>query len=138
MYFGTYVGVTLAIYLDSQRSRWVYVGSHNLVCCIYCATGGGPPISEKSCGGCGFQYSFGSKLHIYTYKYTYIWYIYSLCAIHTGCVVLSGKFFFADTTHTRRRMPIEGSVAGKGVVAYIVAHSSPAGLRAVARPETVL
>ena len=35
-------------------------------------------------------------------------------------------------------LPIGGSVAGKGGVTHIAAHSSPTGLREAALPETVL
>ena len=46
---------------------------------------------ENQFGGCGLQYSFGSKVRTYIPTDTYI-YIY-ICDIHTGCVVLSGKLF---------------------------------------------
>ena len=43
----------------------------------------------------GFQYSFGSKVRTYIqHTDTYIYMINTyMCDIHTGCVVLSGKFF---------------------------------------------
>ena len=62
-----------------------------------------PQFQENQFGGCGFWYSFGSKVrtYIHTDIYIYIYdiymytsiYIYMLCDIHTGCVVLSGTFF---------------------------------------------
>ena len=61
-------------------------------------------MSENQFGGCGFQYSFGSKLRtythtdIYTYIYIYDIYIYIyMCDLYTGCVVFSGLW---PTPHT--------------------------------------
>ena len=81
---------------------WIYVGPHILVGCMCWATGGGSPISENQFGGCGFQYSFGSKLrtyiHIYIIVYIYEIYIYIyMCDLYTGCVMFS---VFLPTTHT--------------------------------------
>ena len=59
-------------------------------------------MSENQFGGCGFQYSFGSKLRtyihtdIYIYTYTYDIYIY-VFDLYTGCVVFSGLW---PTPHT--------------------------------------
>ena len=64
-------------------------------------------MSETQFGGCGFQYSFGSKLrtyihtryryiYIYTYIYIYDIYIY-MRDLYTGCVVFSGLW---PTPHT--------------------------------------
>ena len=102
-------------------------------------------MSETQFGGCGFQYSFGSKLrtyihtryryiYIYTYIYIYDIYIY-VRFIHWMCGVFRS---LADTAHTRRHIPIGGSVADKGGVTYIAAHSSPTRRRGVALPEMVL
>ena len=101
-------------------------------------------MSENQFGGCGFQYSFGSKLRtyihtdIYIYIYIYIYYIYIYIYvrfIHWMCSVFRS---LADTAHTRRHIPIGGSAAGKGGVTYIAAHSSPTRRRGVALPEMVL
>ena len=75
---------------------------------------------KNQSGGCGTD--------IYTYIYIYIYdkYIHVRSRLYTGCVVLPGKF-------TNR-----GSVAGKGGVAQIAAHSSPTGLREAALLKTVL
>ena len=61
-------------------------------------------MSETQFGGCGFQYSFGSKLYTYQvqiYIYIYILYIYDIyiymCDLYTGCVVFSGLW---PTPHT--------------------------------------
>ena len=62
-------------------------------------------------------------------------YIY-ICAIYTLDVWCFPVL--ADTAYTRRHVPIGGSVAGKGGVAYIAAHSSPTRWRGVALPEMVL
>ena len=74
-------------------------------------------MSETQFGGCGFQYSFGSKLRTYIhtryryiYIYTYIYYIY-VRFIHWMCGVFRS---LADTAHTRRHIPIGASVADKG------------------------
>ena len=59
-------------------------------------------MSENQFGGCGFQYSFGSKLRtyihtdIYIHIYIYDIYIY-MCDLYTGCVVFSGLW---PTPHT--------------------------------------
>ena len=62
-------------------------------------------------------------------------------AVMSGCVEPSEAAPVANnyrnTAHTRRHIPIGGSVAGEGGVAYIAAHSSPTGRRGVALPETV-
>ena len=90
-------------------------------------------MSENQFGGCGFQYSFGSKLRTYIHTDIYI-YIY-VRFIHWMCGVFRS---LADTAHTRRHIPIGGSVADKGGVTYIAAHSSPTRRRGVALPEMVL
>ena len=100
-------------------------------------------MSENQFGGCGFQYSFGSKLRTYIhtrYRYMYIYiYIYDIYIyvrfIHWMCGVFRS---LADTAHTRRHIPIGGSAADKGGVTYIAAHSSPTRRRGVALPEMVL
>ena len=102
-------------------------------------------MSKNQFGGCGFQYSFGSKLRTYIhtrYRYIYIHiYIYDIYIyiyvrfIHWMCGVFRS---LADTAHTRRHIPIGGSVADKGGVTYIEAHSSPTRRRGVALPEMVL
>ena len=103
-------------------------------------------MSETQFGGCGFQYSFGSKLRTYIhiryqvqiciYIHTYIYDIYIYVRfIHWMCGVFRS---LADTAHTRRHIPIGGSVADKGGVTYIAAHSSPTRRRGVALPEMVL
>ena len=66
------------------------------------------------------------QIHIHTDIYIYI-YIYT-CDFDYSLDVLC----FPGS------LPIGGSVAGKGRVAHIAAHSSPTGLREVALPETVL
>ena len=62
-------------------------------------------------------------------------------AVMSGCVEPSEAAPVANnyrnTAHTRRHIPIGGSVADEGGVAYIAAHSSPTGRRGVALPETV-
>ena len=62
-------------------------------------------------------------------------------AVMMGCVVPSEAAPVANnyrnTAQTRRHIPIGGSVAGEGGVAYIAAHSSPTGWRGVALPEMV-
>ena len=71
-----------------------------------------------------------------TYIYTHIYDIYIYVRfIHWMCGVFRS---LADTAHTRRHIPIGGSVAGKGGVTYIAAHSSPTRRRGVALPEMVL
>ena len=55
--------------------------------------------------------------------------------IHWMCGVFRS---LADNAHTRRHIPIGGSVADKGGVTYIAAHSSPTTRRGVALPEMVL
>ena len=99
-------------------------------------------MSGNQFGGCGFQYSFGSKLrtyiHTYIYIYTYIYDIYMYIYvrfIHWMCGVFRS---LADTAHTRRHIPIGGSVADKDGVTYIAAYSSPTRRRGVALPEMVL
>ena len=96
-------------------------------------------MSENQFGGCGFQYSFGSKLRTYIHTDIYIYihiYIYIYVRfIHWMCGVFRS---LADTAHTRRHIPIGGSVADKGGVTYIAAHSSPTRRRGVALPEMVL
>ena len=98
-------------------------------------------MSENQFGGYGFQYSFGSKLWTYIHTDIYIYiqiydiYIY-MCDLYTGCVCFFRSL--ADTAHTRRHIPIGGSVADKGGVTYIAAHSSPTWRRGVALPEMVL
>ena len=97
-------------------------------------------MSENQFGGCGFQYSFGSKLRTYIHTdiniYTHIYMIYIYVRfIHWMCGVFRS---LADTAHTRRHIPIGGSVVGKGGVTYIAAHSSPTRWRGVALPEMVL
>ena len=68
--------------------------------------------------------------------YIYILYIYMIYIfIHWMCGVFRS---LADTAHTRRHIPIGGSVADKGGVTYIAAHSSPTRRRGVALPEMVL
>ena len=97
-------------------------------------------MSENQFSRCGFQYSFGSKLRTYIhtdiniYTHIYIIYIY-VRFIHWMCGVFRS---LADTAHTRRHIPIGGSVAGKGGVTYIAAHSGPTRWRGVALPEMVL
>ena len=88
-------------------------------------------MSENQFGGCGFQYSFGSKLrtYIHTNIYIYVRFIHWMCGVFRS---------LTDTAHTRRHIPIGGSVAGKGGVTYIAAHSSPTRWRGVALPEMVL
>ena len=71
--------------------------------------------------------------HIYIQIYIYI-YIY-MRFIHWMCGVFRS---LADTAHIRRHIPIGGSVADKGGVTYIAAHSSPTRRRGVALPEMVL
>ena len=83
-------------------------------------------------------------IQIYTYTYIYIHiyniyiyiYIY-ICVrfIHWMCGVFRS---LVDIAHTRRHIPIGGSVASKGEVTYIAAHSSPTRWRGVALPEMVL
>ena len=100
-------------------------------------------MSENQFGGCGFQYSFGSKLRTYIHtRYIYIYihiYIYDIYIyvrfIHWMCGVFRS---LAGTAHTRRHIPIGGSVADKGGVTYIAAHSTPTRRRGVALPEMVL
>ena len=62
-------------------------------------------------------------------------------AVMLGCVEPSEAAPVANnyrnTAHTRRHIPIGGSVAGEAGVAYIAAHSSPTGWRGVALPEPV-
>ena len=62
-------------------------------------------------------------------------------AVMLGCVELTEAAPVANnyrnTAHTRRHIPIGGSVAGEGGVAYIAVHSSPTGWRGVALLETV-
>ena len=69
--------------------------------------------------------------HIYIQMYIYIYVRF----IHWMCGVFRS---LADTAHTRRHIPIGGSVADKGGVTYIAAHSSPTRRRGVALPEMVL
>ena len=75
----------------------------------------------------------------YRYIYIYILYIYDIYIyvrfIHWMCGVFRS---LADTAHTRRHIPIGGSVADKGGVTYIAAHSSPTRRRGVALPGMVL
>ena len=79
-------------------------------------------MSENQFGGCGFQYSFGSKvrtyihtdIHIHIYDiyihiYIYVRFIHWMCGVFRS---------LADTAHTRRHIPIGGSVAGEGGVAH--------------------
>ena len=75
-------------------------------------------------------------IQIYIYIYKYNIYIY-ICVrfIHWMCGVF---WSLADTAHIRRHIPIGGSVADKGGVTYIAAHSSPTRRRGVALPEMVL
>ena len=79
--------------------------------------------------------------HIYIQIYIYIQYIYDIYIyiyvrfIHWMCGVFRS---LADTAHTRRHIPIGGSVADKCGVTYIAAHSSPTRRRGVALPEMVL
>ena len=92
-------------------------------------------MSENQFGGCGFQYSFGSKLRTYIHTDIYIYIYIYVRFIHWMCGVFRS---LADTAHTRRHIPIGGSVADKGGVTYIAAHSSPTRRRGVALPEMVL
>ena len=102
-------------------------------------------MSENQFGGCGFRYSFGSKLRTYIHTDIYIYNIYMIYIyiyiyiyvrfIHWMCGVFRS---LADTAHTRWHIPIGGSVADKGGVTYIAAHSSPTRRRGVALPEMVL
>ena len=62
------------------------------------------------------------------YIYIYVRFIHRMCGVFRS---------LADTAHTRQHIPIGGSVAGKGGVTYIVAHSSPTRRRGVALPEMV-
>ena len=50
-------------------------------------------MSENQFGGCGFQYSFGSKPRTYIHTDLYIY----MCDLYTGCVVFSGLW---PTPHT--------------------------------------
>ena len=89
-------------------------------------------MSENQFGGCGFQYSFGSKLRTYIHTDIYIY----ICAIYTldvWCFPVFGRHRTHSSAHTNR-----GSVADKGGVTYIAAHSSPTRRRGVALPEMVL
>ena len=74
-------------------------------------------------------------IKIYTYIYDIYIYIYYVRFIHWMYGVFRS---FANTAHTRRHIPIGGSVAGKGGVAYIAVHTSPTRWRGVALPEMVL
>ena len=67
-------------------------------------------MSENQFGGCGFQYSFGSKLRtyihtdIYIYIYIYMIYIY-ICAIYTldvWCFLVFGRHRTHSSAHTNR------------------------------------
>ena len=62
-------------------------------------------------------------------------------AVMLGCVKPSGAAPVANnyrnTAHTRRHIPIGGSVAGDGGVTYISPHSSPTEWRGVVLPKTV-
>ena len=108
------------LYISTHSGHGVFfLGSHNLVCCVYWAKGGGSPISEKSIWWVWFPVYFRVKTtDIYTYRYIYIYiyiyvcYIY-VCASNTLDVWCFSVFFFADTAQTRRHIPIGGSVAGK-------------------------
>ena len=73
-------------------------------------------------------------IQIYIYIYIYDIYIY-VRFLHWMCGVFRS---LADTAHIRRHIPIGGSVADKGGVTYIAAHSSPTRRRGVALPEMVL
>ena len=63
------------------------------------------------------------------YIYIYVRFIHWMCGVFRS---------LADTAHTRRHLPIGGSVADKGGVTYIAAYSSPTRRRGVALPEMVL
>ena len=101
-------------------------------------------MSGNQFGGCGFSIvsgqTTGIELYIHTDIYIHI-YIYDIYIyiymrfIHWMCGVFRS---LADTAHTRRHIPIGGSVADKGGVTYIAAHSSPTRRRGVALPEMVL
>ena len=69
--------------------------------------------------------------HIYIQIYIniYVRFIHWMCGVFRS---------LADTAHTRRHIPIGGSVADKGGVTYIAAHSSSTRRRGVALPEMVL
>ena len=68
-------------------------------------------------------------IQIYIYIYIYVRFKQWMCGVFRS---------LADTAHTRRHIPIGGSVAGKGGVTYIAAHTSPTRWRGVALPEMVL
>ena len=75
--------------------------------------------------GHGAIYIPGTDIYIYIY----VRFIHWMCGVFRS---------LADTAHTRRHIPIGGSVADKGGVTYIAAHSSPTRRRGVALPEMVL
>ena len=74
-------------------------------------------------------YIYIYDIYIEIYIYIYVRFIHWMCGVFRS---------LADTAHTRRHIPIGGSVADKGGVTYIAAHSSPTRRRGVALPEMVL
>ena len=93
----------------------------SVLCMLGHRSGPAHQFRKNQFGRCGTD--------IYTNRYTYIYNIY---------IYMCDLDYTLDVWCFPGSLPIEGSVAGKGGVTHIAAHSSPTGLREVALPETVL